>query len=281
MEKLIITVAPTGSQTTRKHTPYVPLTSEEIADSIYESWKAGAAIGHVHVKDIMGGNTLDLNVYREVINRVREKCDIILNLTTAGGIQATEVERLRVCELNPEMVSFDAGSINLGSGVFLNTPSFLEKLATETKNRNIKPEIEVFDEGMIYNALRLAKKGLMEGPLHFQFVLGTEGGAPATPKKLIQLVECLPEGSTWSAIGASRHQLTINTMSILLGGHVRVGMEDSVYYRRGELATSNAQFVKRISDLANTLGREVATPDEAREILQLSSKKDKVYEDKL
>ncbi|MBM7553993.1 3-keto-5-aminohexanoate cleavage protein [Thalassobacillus pellis] len=272
MEKLIITVAPTGAQTTRDHTPYIPLTPEEIADSIYESWKAGAAIGHVHVRDVMGENTMDLSIYQEVIDRVKEKCDIILNLTTAGGLETTEEERLRVCELNPEMATFDAGTMNFGSGVFYNSPSFLEKLATETQKRKIKPEIEAFDVGMIHNALRIAKKGLMNEPFHFQFVLGVAGGMPATPKNLMHMVDSIPANSTWSAIGASKHQLTINTMSILLGGHVRVGMEDSVYFRKGELAKTNAQFVTRIVNLAETLGREVATPDEAREILHLQNK---------
>ncbi|WP_181348023.1 3-keto-5-aminohexanoate cleavage protein [Thalassobacillus sp. CUG 92003] len=271
MEKLIITVAPNGAQATRQHNPNLPLTPEEIADSIYESWKAGAAIGHVHVRDVMGENTMDLSVYQEVIDRVQEKCDIILNLTTAGGLEPTEEERLRVCELNPEMATFDAGTMNFGSGVFYNTPDFLERLAAETQQRNIKPEIEAFDVGMISNAMRIAKKGLIDEPFHFQFVLGVAGGMPATPKNLMHMAESIPAGSTWSAIGTSKDQLTINTMSILLGGHVRVGMEDSVYFRKGELAETNAQFVTRIVELAQTLGREIATPDEAREILKLKT----------
>jgi 3-keto-5-aminohexanoate cleavage enzyme len=269
MEKLMITVAPTGASTTRDHTPYVPLSPKEIADSVYESWKEGAAIAHIHVRDHKGDNTLDLDTYKEVINRVQDRCDIILNLTTAGGLGNDEEERLKVCELNPEMATFDAGSMNFGQDVFHNTPVFLEQLAAITKERQIKPEIEIFDVGMIDNALRIAKKGLIEKPFHFQFVLGVHGGMPATPKNLMFLIDSIPEGSTWSAIGASKDQLTINTMSILLGGHVRVGMEDSVYFRKGELATSNAQFVKRIVELSNTLGREVATPDEARRILGL------------
>lgn len=272
MEKLIITVAPTGSQTTREHTPYVPLSPKDIADSVYESWKEGAAIAHIHVRDHKGDNTLDLDTYKEVIDRVQDKCDIILNLTTAGGLVNDEEARLKVCELNSEMATFDAGTMNFGQEVFHNTPSFLEELAAVTKERQIKPEIEIFDVGMIDNTLRIAKKGLLEEPFHFQFVLGIHGGMPATPKNLMFLVDSIPKGSTWSAIGASKEQLTINTMSILLGGHVRVGMEDSVYYRKGELATTNAQFVKRIVELAGILGREVATPDEAREILQLSKK---------
>ncbi|MGD6854021.1 3-keto-5-aminohexanoate cleavage protein [Bacillus infantis] len=267
MEKLIITVAPTGAQTTREHTPYVPLSPKEIADSVYESWKEGAAIAHIHVRDHRGENTLNLDTYKEVIDRVQDRCDIILNLTTAGGIGNNDEDRLRVCELNPEMATFDAGTMNFGSGVFHNTPEFLERLAAVTKERQIKPEIEIFDVGMIHNTLRIAKKGLIDDPFHFQFVLGVHGGMPATPKNLMFLIDSIPEGSTWSAIGASKDQLTINTMSILLGGHVRVGMEDSVYFQKGELAETNAQFVNRIAKLAETLGREVATPAEARKIL--------------
>ncbi|TKC19082.1 3-keto-5-aminohexanoate cleavage protein [Robertmurraya kyonggiensis] len=269
MEKLIITVAPTGSQTTREHTPYLPLTPKEIADSVYEAWKAGASIAHIHVKDVSGNNTLDLNTNREVVERIQDKCDIIINLTTAGGIFMNDEDRIRVCELKTEMATFDAGTMNFGSDVFHNTPIFLEKLASKMQEYYIKPEIEVFDVGMIDNTKRIIRKGLIDPPFHFQFVLGIHGGMAATPKNLMFLADNLPEGSTWSAIGASKEQLTINTMSILLGGHVRVGMEDSVYFRRGELAKTNAQFVDRIVDLSTTLGRDIATPNEARKILGL------------
>jgi len=269
LEKLIITVAPTGSQTTREHTPYLPLTPKEIANSVYEAWQGGASIAHIHVKDVSGNNTLDLSTYTEVVNRIQDKCDIIINLTTAGGISMNDEDRIRVCELGSEMATFDAGTMNFGSGVFHNSPIFLERLATKLKENQIKPEIEVFDVGMIENTKRIIKKGLIDPPFHFQFVLGIHGGMPATPKNLMFLAESIPQGSTWSAIGASKEQLTINTMSILMGGHVRVGMEDSVYYRKGELAKSNAQFVDRIVNLSTTLGREIATPNEARKILGL------------
>ncbi|MGV3465960.1 MAG: 3-keto-5-aminohexanoate cleavage protein [Heyndrickxia sp.] len=269
MEKLIITIAPTGSQTTREHTPYLPLSPKEIADSVYEAWQAGASIAHIHVRDESGNNTLDLNTYREVVDRIQDKCDIIINLTTAGGIVMNDEDRLRVCELGSEMATFDAGTLNFGSGVFHNTPIFLERLAAKLQENQIKPEIEVFDVGMIENTKRIIKKGLMDPPFHFQFVLGIHGGMQATPKNLLFLTESIPEGSTWSAIGASKDQLTINTMSILMGGHVRVGMEDCVYFRKGELAKTNAQFVERIVDLSGILGRDVATPNEARKILSL------------
>ncbi|SFC65798.1 3-keto-5-aminohexanoate cleavage enzyme [Bacillus sp. OV322] len=269
MEKLIITVAPTGAQTTREHTPYVPLTPKEIADSVYEAWQAGASIAHIHVRDEDGNNTLNLDTYIDVVSRIKDKCDIIINLTTAGGVAMNDEDRLRVCELGSEMATFDAGSMNFGSGVFLNSPNFLERLAVKLKENQIKPEIEVFDVGMIENTMRIIKKGHINAPFHFQFVLGVQGGMPATPKNLLFMAESIPSGSTWSAIGASKDQLAINTMSILMGGHVRVGMEDSVYYRKGELAKTNAQFVERIVDLSRTLGREIATPNEAREILGL------------
>jgi 3-keto-5-aminohexanoate cleavage enzyme len=274
IEKLIISVATTGGFTTKRHTPYVPTTPQEIAASVYEAWQAGAAIAHIHVRDEDENPTLELGPYREVRRLLQEKdCDIILNFTTAGGLDLTsEEDRLRVCELGPELASYDAGSLNFGSTVFVNSPVMLEKLADKMLEYNVKPEIEVFDIGMIHNALAVAQKGLIKLPYFFQFVLGAKGGMPATPENLMFMKNSLPGGSVWSAIGASKDQLAINTMSILLGGHVRVGMEDNVWLKKGELAKTNAQFVKRIADLAKILGREVATPDEARKILGLNVK---------
>lgn len=167
MEKLIITVAPTGAQTTRKHTPYVPFTPKEIADSVYEAWQAGASIAHIHVRDEDGNNSLDLGTYVEVVNRIKDKCDIIINLTTAGGVAMNDEDRLRVCELGSELATFDAGSMNFGSDVFLNSPNFLERLAKKMKEYEIKPEIEIFDVGMIDNTLRIAKKGFIDSPFIF------------------------------------------------------------------------------------------------------------------
>ncbi|PAE31304.1 3-keto-5-aminohexanoate cleavage protein [Bacillus sp. 7884-1] len=273
MEKLIITVATTGDFATKEHTPYLPTTPEEIAESIYESWKAGAAIAHIHVRDNEGKPTLDSDKYIEVVKRLKEmNCDIIINFTTAGGELRDVTKRFPIVELHPEVASYDAGSFNIGPNVFIHSAEMLEQLAEKMQENNVKPEIEVFDVGMIHNALRVAKKGLIKPPFFFQFVLGSQGGIPATPENLMFMKNAIPEGSIWSAIGASKDQLMINMMSIVLGGHVRVGMEDAVYYRKGELATTNAQFVKRIVELANIYGREVATPDEAREIIGLKVK---------
>ncbi|MFZ4453636.1 3-keto-5-aminohexanoate cleavage protein [Salibacterium aidingense] len=269
MDKLIITVATTGAITTKENTPYIPISPKEIAEEVYEAYKAGASIAHIHVRDDDGNPTMDIHKFQETVERIKEKCDIVINLTSSGGLHLKEEDRLRVCELRPEFASLDAGSINFGSSVFLNSPDFLDKLSQKMTDYNVKPEIEVFDAGMINNALMLAKKGLIQPPFHFQFVLGVPGGMTATPKNLLHLIESIPEGSTWSVIGIGRHQLEMNTLGMTMGGHVRVGMEDNVYYRKGELATTNAQFVERIVRIANELDREIATPDEARQILGL------------
>jgi 3-keto-5-aminohexanoate cleavage enzyme len=267
VEPVIVTVATTGGGTTREQTPYLPITPDEIADEIYASWQAGAAIAHVHVRDPEGRRSSDVDSFRRVVTLVRKRCDIILNLTTSGPV---DDERIRpLADLRPEMASFDAGSTNLNDWVFVNHPAFLERLAREMLDKGVKPEIEVFEPGFINNALTLAKKGLLQPPFHFQFVLGAPGAAAATPKNLLHLVESIPSGSTWSVIGVGKAQLPMAAMGIIMGGHVRVGMEDNVYLRKGVLATSNADFVRQIVELAGFLQRPVATVGDARRILGL------------
>lgn len=269
MEPVIITVATTGGGTTREQTPYLPLTPDEIADEIYASWQAGAAVAHVHVRDPQGRRSSDIEYFRRVVRLVQERCDIILNLTTSGPLDDERI--LPVTDLRPEMASFDAGSTNLNDWVFINSPAFLERLAREMLDNGVKPEIEVFETGFINNALALVKKGLLRPPLHFQFVLGAPGAAPATPKNLLHLVESIPSGSTWSVIGVGRSQLPMAAMAIVMGGHVRVGMEDNVYLRKGVLAESNADFVRQIVELAGSLQRPIATVGDARRILGLGT----------
>jgi len=176
--------------------------------------------------------------------------------------------------LEPELASFDAGSINLGKGVFSNPQDFLDKAAKRMKEKGVKPEIEIFDSGMIVTALRMQQKGKLDEPLHFQFVLGTPWGAPATHKSFLHLYEHIPKKSTWSIIGIGKNHLPMSMIGLTLGGHVRVGMEDNIYYDKGVLATSNAQFVKRIVRITKAYGREVASPDETRTILGLGEPKD-------
>ncbi|NVM26707.1 MAG: 3-keto-5-aminohexanoate cleavage protein [Desulfobacterales bacterium] len=272
MDKVIITAAITGSRITREQTPYIPYTPEEIAQSAIGCWNAGAAIVHVHVRDLKTGlGTQDLELFRQVVEPLREKTDLLLCLTTSGiaGRNLPVKDRLVSLELKPELASFDAGSINLGGGVFSNPPEFLDEAARAMKEKGVKPEIEIFDSGMIVTALRMRDEGKLDEPLHFQFVLGTLWGAPATPKSLLYLCELIPESATWSVIGIGIGHLPMSMMGLIMGGHIRVGMEDNIYCTRGELAKTNAQFVERIVRIAREYGREVATPDEARALLGL------------
>jgi 3-keto-5-aminohexanoate cleavage enzyme len=167
------------------------------------------------------------------------------------------------------MATFTTGTVNFGRDVFMNTPEQLKVFAAEFERYGVRPEFEIFDVGMIANAMRLVEKGFFTGHLHFDFVMGVPGAIPASVENLLHLIRQLPEGATWTVAGIGRHQLPMATLGIVLGGHVRVGLEDNIYYRKGELAT-NAQLVERVVRIANELGREVATPDEARQILHLT-----------
>ncbi|UCD82849.1 MAG: 3-keto-5-aminohexanoate cleavage protein [Desulfobacterales bacterium] len=278
MEKLIITAAITGGRITREMTPHIPITPEEIVQSAYECWQAGAAIVHIHVRDPKTAlGTQDVEIFRRVVEPLREKTDLLLCLTTGGtpGRNLSTDERLAPVDLNPELASFDAGSFNRGRGVYINSPEFLDRAAEKMRENGVKPEFETFDLGMIMTTLRMRDQGKLDEPLHFQFVLGTPWGAPATPKSLLHLLEHIPPLSTWSIIGAGRWQLPMSMMALVMGGHIRVGLEDSLYYSKGVLAETNAQFVERIVRISRESGREIATPDETREILSLNTLKRK------
>lgn len=271
MQKIIITAAVTGAFPTKEHNPNIPLTPQEIAKDVYECWKAGAAIAHLHMRDENGNGTMCKERFKETVELIKNKCDIILNLTTSGDLHATDETRMaHLLELKPEMASYDAGSMNwMNSGVFLNTPPFLEKLGKIMLENGIKPEIEIFDAGMVYNSLYYMEKGVLAEPAHYQFVLGADGGTAATVENLVYLKSLIPKNSTWSALGIGKGHLPIMYAAIALGGHVRVGMEDNVYYGKGKLAKSNAEFVARAGRLIQEANKEVATPDEARTILGL------------
>ena len=273
MEKLIINAAITGSRNLRDIAPYIPYTPEEIVQSSIECWRAGAAIVHIHVRDPESGlGAQDPELFRQVVEPLREKTDVIVNLTTSGiaGRNLPMEDRLKSLELKPDMASFDAGSINLGGGVFINPPDFLDLAASEMKRLNVKPEIEVFDSGMITTALAMRKKGQLEDPMYFQFVLGTPSGAVATPRSLLHLTDMIPDGSIWSVTGMGKAHLPMSMLALGMGGHIRLGMEDNLYYERGVLAKTNAQFVERIVRISGEYGRGIASPDEARKILGLT-----------
>ncbi|SHE27867.1 MULTISPECIES: 3-keto-5-aminohexanoate cleavage protein [Caloramator] len=270
MEKLIITCALTGAEVTKEQNPAVPYTAEEMAQSAYEAYIAGASILHIHVREDDGTPTQNKERFKVILDAIRQKCpDAILQVTTGGAVGMSDEERLAPVKLRPEMATLDAGTINFGDEVFVNSFPSLINFAKKMKEFNIKPEIEVFDRGMIENAKRLVKMGLLDTPLHFDFVLGVPSGMPADIDSLTYMVRSIPEGSTWTVAGIGRHQLPMAIFAILLGGHVRVGLEDNIYYNKGELAKSNAQLVERVVRIAKELGRDVATPNEARRILNI------------
>ena len=271
MSKIIITVAPTGAWPSKKDNPNVPLTPAEIAHDVYEAYKVGASIAHLHMRDDEGKGTMAISKFQETVALIKEKCDIIINLTTSGDLNATdETRQAHLKLLKPELASYDCGSMNwMHNSLFINHPKFLEELGITMQENNVKPEIEIFDGGMVYNSLYYLKKGILKNPLHYQFVLGAAGGAAATVENLVYLKNLIPDGSTWSALGIGKDHIPIMMTAIAMGGHVRVGMEDNVYYDVGELATSNAQLIERAARLIKDSMNQVATPDEAREILSL------------
>ncbi|MDO9229868.1 MAG: 3-keto-5-aminohexanoate cleavage protein [Syntrophales bacterium] len=271
-DKIILSVATTGSWPTKAQNQGLPITPEEIAQAAVESWREGAAVVHVHVRDDAGKMSCDLSRFLRVRELIRDQgCDILINFSTSGGAgRVGEEERFNSLTAGPELGSLDAGSMNFNDRIFLNPPDFLEELARRMLAAHVKPEIEVFDSGMIGNALALEGKGLIPSPLWWQFVLGVKGGAPATARSMLHLVDSLPAGSLWSVCAVGGRQLSMNVLAIAMGGHARTGMEDNLYYRRGELARNNAQFVARLTRIARECGREPATPAEAREILGLA-----------
>lgn len=273
MEKVILTVATTGAWPTKRETPHVPLSPEEIATEVYACYKVGASVAHIHVRGDNGQASMDIEKFRETVNLIRERCDIVLNLTTSGSLVANDELRMKpFIELKPEIATFDAGSMNWGhTTTFINSPSFLEKLGTSMKANNVKPELEIFDSGMFYNAEYYLKKGILDSPAHFQFVLGAAGGMKATIENLVFLKSLIPADSTWGAFGIGKMHLPILYGTLALGGHIRVGMEDNIFYSKGQLAKSNVEFVERAVRLIREIGKEVATPDEAREILGLKN----------
>lgn len=274
MEKLIITAAICGAEVTKEHNPAVPYTVEEIASEAQAAAKAGAAIIHLHVREDDGTPTQSKERFKLCIDAIKERCpDVIIQPSTGGAVGMSSEERLQPLELLPEMASLDCGTCNFGGDeIFVNTENMIIEFGQKMIELGIKPECEVFDKGMIDMAIRLNKKGYIHSPMHFNFVMGVNGGISGTVRDLLFLKESIPSGSTWTASGVGRCQLDMAVAAIIMGGHVRVGLEDNIYLKRGVLLKSNAEMVEKIVRIANELGREIATPDEAREILGIKKR---------
>ena len=275
--KVIITAALTGAVTPAGYN--IPEKPKDIADTAYEYWKLGAAIVHIHTRADDGLGAMNTAAFAEIVQLIRshEDCDVVINCTSSGASPqhpATDEERYLHHMTVPgiEMGSYDAGSFNwMPGGVFLNTPQFLEKLGDAYMQKGIKPEIEIFDSGMLGVAEYFVKQGHLSTPCHYQFCLGVLGGMPATVENLIYLKDRIPAGSTWSAFGVGKGHLPIMFAALALGGHIRVGLEDNVVYgfdKDGKkIMATNQMLVQRAVDAVKLFGKEPATPAEAREIL--------------
>lgn len=271
MEKLIISACICGAEVTKENNPAVPYTVEEIVREAKSAYDAGAALIHLHVRWDDGTPTQDKGRFQECVDAIRKVCpDVIIQPSTGGAVGMTDLERLQSTEITPtpEMATLDCGTCNFGGDeIFINTDNTINNFGDIMKERGIKPECEVFDKGMIDLALKAAKKGHIDYPMHFDFVLGVQ--MTATVRDLVFMAGSVPPGSTWTATGIGKTCWDIVAATIALGGHVRVGFEDNVYMSKGVLAKSNGEMVERVVQMAKLMNREIATPDEAREILGL------------
>jgi uncharacterized protein (DUF849 family) len=272
-DPVIITVAPTGPLTTRENHPGLPVTPQQIGEAVAEAAAAGAAVAHVHARGPDERPTADPAIYAEIAREIKSRCDIVVQASTGVGLDVSCEDRVEIIssgEVDVTMATLNPASMTFGPGTFSNPPWFVERLAELMKERGMQPELELYDFGHVGLCLDLVKRGLVSEPLQFSFVMGVRGGMPGDPALLPTLISMLPEGSVWQAIGVGRAQLPLSFAALALGGNIRVGFEDNVYFHKGRLAESNAQFVRRAVDLVQAAGREVATPDYVRQRLGVS-----------
>lgn len=293
-QKTVITCAVTGSADTTGKSPAVPVTPKQIADAALDAGKAGAAVVHIHVRDPETGKaSMDMELYRETVGRIRETgSDIVINLTTGPGgrfipgdiepidfaagtsLKAPETRMQHIADLLPDICTLDVATLNFGEHAMVNVPKHLRVMADRAKELGVTPELEVFDSGHILLAKQLIKEGHLKSPALFQLCLGIPWGAPATPEGMAFMKSLLPEDAMWSAFGISRGEFPMVAQATMLGGHTRVGLEDNLYMARGEMAKSNAQLVDRAVRIIDSIGGEVADPSEARTAFGLVRRND-------
>ena len=270
MEPLIITVAPVGAEVMPEQTPHLPVTPAQLGETARAIRAAGASIVHVHCRNDDGSNTHDVERFRQAYQAIRAASDLIVQFSTGGAIGMTPAERAAPLVLRPEMATLTCGTVNFGDDVFENSFPVMRGIAAQLAAHGVTPELEIFDLGHLANAKRLASEGAIRLPAHVDFVLGVPGALEASVERLVDCVRALPAGCSWSVAGIGRMQLSLAAVAVAMGGHVRVGLEDNLYYSQGRLAT-NEELVARVVRIAAELGRPVATPAEARKLLGLRS----------
>jgi len=278
LKKLIINVALTGNFSMKSVNPNVPCSPEEIAQDVCRCFKAGATFFHIHGREEDGKPSCRRELYEEILAKIRKRCpEAMLGVTTSGRVFKTFEERSAVLdidgELKPDFASLSLGSMNFPTEPSVNSPEMIEKLAQKMSKKSIRPELEVFETGMINHAAYLLRKGVLKAPLYFNLFFGIPGTMPGRMVDVVHQVSSLPQGSIWGASGGGRFQLPINTAAIIMGGHVRVGLEDNLYYDNAKtVLATNEMLVKRVVRLAEELGRPIAGPEEARELLGFGKK---------
>jgi 3-keto-5-aminohexanoate cleavage enzyme len=273
--KVIITVAQTGAITNKKQNPNVPEQPDEIAASALACYNEGAAVVHVHARDPKGENSPSIEIFKDIHSRIRAVCPLIIQDSTGGGPNLTQEERINCLQAGPEMASLNMGSMMRVSGAYKgvpwsNMPEEIELYVSRMNELGVKPEMEVYSHAMIREMQMLIDKGLLQKPYYVDIVLGMryQGACDATPQILTQILDMMPPDTMFNCAAVGNAQLPITTLAMLLGGNVRVGLEDNIYYGKGDLAT-NARLVARTARIARELGKEPATPEEARQILGL------------
>lgn len=274
MNPLILTAAITGAETTRKDQPNLPITPEEQAADALACYEAGARVIHLHVRDDAGKPTQNMERFSASIKAIRAAVpEVIIQISTGGAVGEAFEKRLAPLGLKPEMGTLNAGTLNFGDEVFINQPADIVRLAEAFKEFGVVPEIEVYESGMVDYVAKLVKIGIItHSPLHVQFVLGVPGGMNGSPKNVLYMRDHLKEqipSATWAVAGIGRFHVPASLTAMVNGGHIRVGFEDNIFYLKGVVAQSNAQLVARMARIAAEIGRPLATPAQAREILAL------------
>ncbi|MFA6450244.1 MAG: 3-keto-5-aminohexanoate cleavage protein [bacterium] len=284
--KVVITAALTGAATRKEQNPNVPYTKEEFVAEAVKCYENGAAVVHLHARDPKTGMpTPDIEIAAGIVEGIRERCPILINVSTAIGVGVTKEQRIApIAAIKPDMASLNTGTMNFSLAdhktgeiifdfVFENTFDQIRKYAKIMTENGVKPELECYDIGHIHNILLLQKKGILEEPLHFNFVFGVAGGIRFLMDYIVAMKNSIPKDATWCTCGVGPNSFQANMAAIVMGGHLRVGLEDNLYIRGKELAKGSWEQVAKAADMARMLDRELATPDEARIILNLPTKK--------
>lgn len=266
---VLLTVAPTGPIATKADNPALPTTPEEIATAVEQAYHAGASVAHIHLRDEHERPTADLDIAQRTMDLIADRCPILIQMSTGVGLSVPFEEREKLVELRPRMATLNPCSMSFGRGEFRNPPDAVRRLAGRMAELDIKPELEIYDTGHLEACLRLWAEGLLAEPLQFSIVLGVQGGMAATADNLLTMVRRLPPGAIWQVIAIGRANRELTAMGLALGGNARVGLEDTLYLRKGELAPSNLALVSRTVRLAQALDLPLASVEEAEAVLQL------------